>query len=466
MKVCKRVNFIQIFDNKGTTRICGWLKDGGIIGRLADQSMKEIYHGEKMQHYLDMLSKGDYSNCRIDACPLLSNDEVNEHLVEIDKLPEYPEELYLAFEQTCNYRCTSCTVHDHLLEEQRNSCNLSEDYELIEDRLKDVLPYIKKISANGQGEVFASPHILNILTNWNPINPVEECSVDIETNGSLFNRQNWKKIENLGKYKLSVYVTVMSFDEKTYQYLSGTSLSIQNIIDNLKFMQELRKKEIINYLEIATVYQERNFRTLPEFVHKALEFDPDCIRLRPYEPWTKKDWELRWFADVRGKYHPYHQEFLEVMKNPIFKNPKVYNQGGGLDSESDNFPISRIREMAEEKCYVLTQLCTNKVFTDSLKEIIGSDSIVLDGIGDISKALVGLLEGKIEIPAILDRAKSGKHCDIDVVNPTLASEEIRKKPIMLTVMYNKDDIQEYLRERGFVGKIFDIREVIKNDIER
>ena len=62
----------------------------------------------------------------------------------------------------------------------------------IEKNLAEALPHAKFISANGCGELFASPSILNQLANWRPLAPKEECSVYLETNGSLFNEENWK----------------------------------------------------------------------------------------------------------------------------------------------------------------------------------------------------------------------------------------------------------------------------------
>lgn len=117
----------------------------------------------------------------------------------------------------------------------------SDNYKKIETELRKVLPHVKCISAHGRGELFASPSIMKMLGEWKPIAMPNECFVDLKTNGSLFNERNWAKIANLGQYHVSVYITVMSFEEQTYQYLSGTSLPVDNIIKNLNFVKRLRK---------------------------------------------------------------------------------------------------------------------------------------------------------------------------------------------------------------------------------
>ena len=229
----------------------------------------------------------------------------------------------------------------------------SENYKKIEDELRKVLPHIKCISAHGRGELFTSPSIIKMLGEWKPIAPPNECFVDLETNGSLFNEKNWEKIANLGQYHVSVYITVMSFEEQTYQYLSGTSLPVDNIVKNLHFVKGLREEGIINHVEIGTVVQERNFREMPEFVSRCLdEFAADSVRLRSVFVFrdAPMDYNVAWFSDVRNPHHPYHKEYLQVMKNPIFDNPKVYKWSGELESSLGEHPgIQAERQLRDIK---------------------------------------------------------------------------------------------------------------------
>lgn len=337
MRICERaLNYLQIIDYEGTVRLCAWIKKevgGGVIGKLKDESLYDIWHGEKAKELRGKLSSGDYSWCNIDQCPFLSRNEIEKHCDEIDDIPEYPEQLWLAFERNCNYACTCCTAsfggdNFHHQGEQQG-------YENIEKQIEDVLPHIKFLAANGLGELFASPHILKILSQWKPLAKPEDVTVLLETNGSLFDEKHWQQIANLGQYNLRVSITVMSFDEAAYQWCSGTKLPISQIESNLCFVKSLREQGIINYLELATVVQERNFRTVPELTRRFIEeFGADIVRLRPFDDCGAQSPEVEWFMDVRGAYHPYHQEYLEVMKDPIFKHPKVCDWSGGRDSEN------------------------------------------------------------------------------------------------------------------------------------
>ncbi len=333
MRICERaINFLQIddYDGEGSVRLCGWkrTKHAGYVGSLKTQTLYEIWHGEEATRVRKLLAAGDYSECNIDQCPYLSQGTIEEHRLELDEVPEWPDHLYLAYDHHCNYFCKMCN-------QGNRDGNRDAHYDMIYEKIKDILPHLKFISANGLGELFVSRHILKILSEWRPLAPKEECSVALETNGSLFDEKHWKQIENLGQYHLYVAITVLSFDEATYQFCSGTKLPISQIENNLKFVKSLRDKGIINFLDLATVVQERNFRTLPELTRRFIdEFGADVVRLRPFDDTGTQPPEVEWFMDVRGAYHPYHQEYLEVMKDPIFKHPKVSDWSGGRDSEN------------------------------------------------------------------------------------------------------------------------------------
>lgn len=56
MKLCRRaVEFVQVMNEDGLVRLCSWQKDGGIIGKLTEQSLEEIYHGEEAKMIRDQL---------------------------------------------------------------------------------------------------------------------------------------------------------------------------------------------------------------------------------------------------------------------------------------------------------------------------------------------------------------------------------------------------------------------------
>lgn len=454
-KLCRdAIEFVQVINDDGEVRLCSWQKDGGVIGRLSEKSMKEIYNSKEAQLIKERHAAGDYSNCNPNACPHVANNSVDENCIEVEDFPEYPPALFLAYENVCNYKCVMCTIPD---------CMAKEKYEEREKKLDKidaevikVLPYVKKLSAHGLGELFASKHIMKVLSEWKPITPAEECSVDLETNGSLFNEKNWEKISNLGQYKLNVYITVLSFKEDVYQELSGTSLPIANLIANLHFVKKLREEGIINHLAIATVYQQKNFRELPEFARRCIEeFGADYVRLRPFEPWREPDMQ-DWFKDVRNEYHPDHAEFIEMMKDPIFKHPKVHDWGGGNVSGlgPEPYPWTRARFR------LIEQIMCNDTFIERVKSKINTEKIIVYGMHIVGRTIAAHLKDDYKIPYCIDRGMNGRfYKDIPIYGVNNLENLDREATVIVSLDRNEDAVISLMKKEGY-RNVVSIKELV------
>lgn len=464
-RICERaLNFFQICDEDGRGRMCGWASDC-YIGKLTEYSVQELYNSPQAKKFRERHIKDDYSLCRLDSCPYLAMNDIESHKVSIEKLPDIPDSLYLGFERICNYSCTSCTVHETML--KNNARDLEENYRLIEERIREVLPYIKHIGANGCGEVFASRRTLQLLADWEPKAPADECTVDLETNGSLFNEKNWKKIENLGKYYLRVAISVMSFEEPIYRYLSGTTLPVSNLIDNLYFVKKLREVGIINYLELATVVQEQNFREMPEFVRRCVEdFGADSVRLRPYKWWGECSKDEAWFKDIRNPHHPLYGEYKKIMSHDIMNHPKVDDWSGRQDSHWASLAPSVLQTL---KLDVVTELSLHA------DDIVGKlcqlskniKSVYIYGLSSAGKVLSKIIEDRgIKTAGFLDRGKGNiKWNGIDVFK--LENEEVldHQTPIVITIVEGVCETEKELRKKHWnsVIPLWDL--IMSNEIK-
>lgn len=470
MKICKRgLNFVQIIDAHGNCRACSWMKKN-YLGSLLESNLQDIYQGKLAQEVRSHLFDGTYSDCQVDNCPYLANGTIEEHLVEIEKIPDYPSELYLAYEGKCNYNCTCCTSYLNMREAKEQ--DWSNNYDKIEEHIREVLPYVKKIGANGRGELFCSNRILGLLHDWAPLAPADEIFVELETNGSLFNETNWKKIENLGQYHLRVAITVMSFQEDVYQYLSGTKLPVSNIVNNLHFVKKLREQGIINELEIATVLQEQNFREMPEFVHKCIEeFSADSVRIRPIVPGGPMDTNIQWFMDVRNPYHPYYHEYKKVMENSIFKHPKVLLWSGDYDSERGDYPgiiAEQFVKKDEKILNIIGKILVDDKFIDKLAQYLMEEKICklsFYGIGKIAQLVLTLNYklNKININNLYDNySKNCEYLGHPIIKPADGDYgNSENQGILVTVLSDIPKIEKELRQYGFLGKIFFIEQIIE-----
>ena len=450
-KICYRaLNRFQVYTYNGDVRLCGWMRDM-YLGNLVDNTVEELFNNESAMRIRKRLLDQDYSMCMADSCPYIANGTVSEMLVDYNLEQRFPSELALGFENTCNYACTGCNFHDKAQGVNKNV--LEEKYQIIEERLREAMPYAKSITANGCGELFASNHILKLLSEWEPIAPKEELRVSLETNGSLFDENHWKRIENLGQYDLSVSISVMSFKEDIYQYLSGTKLPIQRIEDNLRYVKTLRESGIINYLELCTVVQEQNFREMPIFARRCIEeFGADSVRLRPYAAWGAERPDVAWFKNPRNPKHPLYKEYKNVMADPIFSNPKVDDWSGGRDAED----VSDSPYETEKKLFgVLNYFWQNN--DELLKRIYDmtpshNGRIAVYGANDISKAIVEKLESTngFSVEYMIDRdCKEWYYRDKRIWRHIHLDKQDKELLVVVTAFEEEKEIAAYLNSVGY-----------------
>lgn len=455
MKLCKRAkDFVQIINEDGAVRLCSWLNDGGVIGYLTKNSLDEIYHSEAAKIIHDMHARGDHSNCNPNQCPYVANNNVEDFEIEIDEIPRFPESLYMAFENVCNYKCVMCDIPNCMARADVQAREKKLD--IIEAELRKALPYVKHLSANGLGELFASKHTLRLLSEWKPIADPSEISVTLETNGSLFDEEHWKQIENLGKYKLSVCITVLSFHDELYRELSGTNQPVDKLISNLHFVKSLREKGVIDYLELATVYQNKNYKELPEFAKRCIEeFGADYVRLRPFDPWGAEG--LReWMMDVRNVYHPNHEDFLQVMKDPVLSHPKVHDWGGGRESGLGPEPYGKLRKQFA----ILDRIFCDDSFTGRLMEVCGEKKAVVYGMTVVGKALASRIKNEGKLAYCLDRKMDGmEYLGVPIYGINHFEDLDKDVTVIIALHWSEEVIKNMLQRAGYSGNIVKITDL-------
>lgn len=452
MKICRQALYVQIIDGIGTVRACGWA-GYYILGNLRDNTMSEVFNSEAAKRFRKTLIEGTYDYCNEENCPYMANNILDTQMIEIEEIPEYPEIVSLAYDRRCNYHCTCCI----------SRCDDRMDPAVqrkIEDEIRMSLPYVKTFSANGLGEFFVCDSMMELVSQWDP-DKIADAKFELETNGSLFTAKNWEKIKNIGRAHLSVTLTVHSFDEGAYQFLSGTKIKMEQIIENLNFVKQLREEGQINFLEIAMVMQERNFRTLPEFIDRCLnEFGADKVRVRRFLPEKAMDENFEWFFDIRNPLHPYHQEYLAVMKHPIFKDPRVFKWTGDHLSNRGELPAKANYRVMKD-LFLIDDMGTK--LSDYLISR-GYDTIILYAITDVAKALVKVLENQpVKIEYIYDRNTPLQEWNgFQVRKPLHENLKSTKEPLLVTLVPRHGEMEEFLRHQGYEGDILNLDRILEH----
>lgn len=170
---------------------------------------------------------------------------------------EYPETLMVGIDHSCNLKCPSCR-------EEINIATSDKKEEIdcwAEDLLENVIPYVGRLWMAGNGEVFCSPTYKAILED-------DRCkkreSISILSNGTLFNKSNWKLLE--GVYSsIEVAISMDGIKDETIEKLRrGANAKI--LKRNLEFLGSLRKNGKIVKLFLNCVLQADNIGEIREML--------------------------------------------------------------------------------------------------------------------------------------------------------------------------------------------------------
>ncbi|MCI1965461.1 MAG: SPASM domain-containing protein [Oscillospiraceae bacterium] len=323
MKFCDRpFNSIHILPG-GDVWACGWMHLK--FGNLVSQSLPEVWNSKMAQKARESILDGSFRYCRKESCPFLENDslpDLNEEQVRNQSiLTEVPSQGSIACDFTCNHMCPSCRSEIFQPTEKYEN-----DLHTIISRLFPYINRFKKMTTNGNGEVFASKQLMEMLARLQPENP--DFQLNLETNGSLFDEAHWKQISHLEKYEISTTVTPNSFETDTFKYLSGGDADVDRLTHNLAFIRDLRDTGKINHYFVSIVVQDRNFRELPSFTKRCLEeFHVDEVVIKPVYQWFGMKEDVYWFKNVRNPLHPYFNEYREMLRDPVFDDRHVFFWG-------------------------------------------------------------------------------------------------------------------------------------------
>lgn len=178
----------------------------------------------------------------------------------------------------------------------------------------------------------------------------------------FFDEEHWERIQHLKDFFIELVITSNSLDPFVYKHISRGG-NFDKLMHNLSFVAELSKWNYIKKFTHTLVIQDRNFREIPSFIERSFrDFCSDEVLLRPVYQWGTMDDDVYWFKDVLNPMHPYHEEYLEILKHPALHDSRVYNFGGETSHEARPFPGSgcqdgqRISELeqciAEKQCMI------------------------------------------------------------------------------------------------------------------
>lgn len=339
MKYCPRVyNYLYLDDTEGNIFLCPWMNPSqACIGNLLQSDIDTCYNSDIAKTLRESIKDQSFRFCRGEACPHLQNNDLEEISLEeyeSREKPVYsPTEINMAYDLVCNQHCETCRKEVYIPPK-----DYARKMEMIQHKIGPYLDRATDISASGHGDPFASKYMMSVLENLHPTTP--DVHILLETNGVFFDEDHWDRIKHLKECNLDIVVTTNSFDRFTYEHISRGG-NYEKMLHNLSFISTLRSKGYLKVLAHSFVIQDRNFREIPSFIERSFkDYSFDSVVLKPVYQWGTMDDDVYWFKDVLNPMHPYHEEYLEILKHPALHDPRVYNFGGETAHESRPFPTN------------------------------------------------------------------------------------------------------------------------------
>ncbi len=162
--------------------------------------------------------------------------------------------------------------------------------------------------------------------------------------------------------------------------------------------------------------------------------------------------------DVRNPEHPYYEQYREIMRNPIFQNPKVLLWSGDYASEIGKHPGIK----AEAIRKAVDTIVSNSNIIENLCKGVKEKNFYLYGIGTLGKLFIQLSRDKIAVEKICDQYSGLEKWEGRAV---IKPEQLcGKSGIILSTVYGCfDEVKNCLLENRFNGEVWDLFEIIKEE---
>jgi len=313
------------------------------IGNILENSIEEIWNGEKAQELRKQVFTGKWDYCQTAFCPMIQGDHLNnvsdilqgkEYVLPHEKQAlisksliseQLPTYINFSNDESCNLKCPSCRTTKLLytegpLYDKRKQIN----DKLVEAFLTTPTDRNFGIFVTGSGDPWASKIYRDMLYNING-SDFPNLTINMQTNGVMYTPKLWERIhkihKNLGDCRISFdAATKETYENKTR--LNGDWDLLQN---NCKFLDS-KHVEFPNFrIFYDFVVQQDNYHEMKQYIELIDSSFPNhneiCFSMvSDWGTWSPEVYNHKciWKED-----HPEHQQFLEFLRDPIFDRPDI-----------------------------------------------------------------------------------------------------------------------------------------------
>lgn len=305
------------------------------LGNLKKSTVAEIWNSHTSQMIRESILDGSFRYCNHKVCPFIQENSlpsleearqdinlreiIDNKLTRLDQLPSF---INLCNDASCNLACPSCRVE---------KINYPKGIEFekrqhLQDKITQDLfaqPNDRHFTVNvtGSGDPFASAVFRNFLYQLNG-EDFPNLQINLQTNGVLLTPRNWQRMHKIHKNISTILISFDAATEDTYN-ITRRGGNWSWLLKNTARLGELRKTGEVNFLRLDFVVQHANYKEMPQFVEIAKSLNADGVAFSMVLDWGT--WSMKDFAKqcIWNKDHEEFDEFLEVLKNPVFDDPFV-----------------------------------------------------------------------------------------------------------------------------------------------
>jgi tetratricopeptide (TPR) repeat protein len=331
----KPFEFFELTANGDVFCCCpGWLPKP--IGNLSTSDLMDIWNSHTAIDIRASILDGSFKYCLIKECPMIGNgtlpykkDVSDPDLKEIIEkgltvLKKKPKVLNLAYDRSCNLSCPSCRTEQIMI----NGKEYDEKRQLQDRLLAAGLDDAKELIVTGSGDPFASKLYRKLLATLDS-DKYPNLIVHLITNGQLFTLQAWEQWHKIHSSIKMIQISIDAASVETYRIVRRGG-DFQRLLVNLEFISSLKRKGAFYWVSLEFVVQKANYKEMKDFVELGKRFGFDKVSFAGIRNWGTFGKEEFRLQTVHDPNHPEYHQFLEVLKDPLFKDP-IVNLGNLTD---------------------------------------------------------------------------------------------------------------------------------------
>ncbi len=308
-----------------------WLNTS--IGNLRHQSAEKVWNSKKAQEIRRSILDGSFKYCNRSRCPFLLTlskpvekvEEVTDEdlKIVIEKrltiLPYGPREINCSYDRSCNLSCPTCRT-EMIIERKHERQILEIQRKIHTEILRDA----HYLYVTGSGDPFGSPFFRQWLQTMKKKDVPNLKELHLHTNAQLWTPKMWGTISpDIQHLVKSAEISIDAASSETYA-INRRGGSFERLLENLEFVCTLRKHVPIKWMGISMVVQENNFMEMSDFIHLGKRFHFDTVYFSKLVDWGTFSKEEFIKRAIHLPTHPRFSEFVNLLKNEIFKEPLVY----------------------------------------------------------------------------------------------------------------------------------------------